>query len=309
MEREPRFRDVEENAVYRTLAYMEHVRSNRSRFRSNEYLAMFFIMVSGLVPLILGFWPAVPVAAVLGASIYFQAQARRQSEALGHFFQAERGVLKDLMMAGLPARDWSMALWARHVTIQQPYWILGFNVLLLVSCLGIAVWTTPFWIHDRMVPLVFSTIAFSYMFFIAWYNARLRYLPWTDLPSVVFQPKAYRLGYQYLRRIPLQIDQARVALLTQLWVLGIMAGAFGLGQLILMAEASGRLAGWRQSLSYTIVAFPPIWLGPGLFLGSLAGMFWGVRCERQAEDQLEKLDDEVGRLLELIRQRTESDEK
>lgn len=308
VKREPRFVDIEENAVYRTLAYVEHVRSRRTRLRSNEYFALFFVAVFGLVPLLLGFWAAAPVAAVLVGSIYFQARARQRSEALGHFFKADRGVLKDLMMAGLPAREWSIALWARHVTNQQPYWILGFNVLLLVSCLGGAVWATPFWIHDKMVPILFSAIAFSYMFFIAWYNARLRYLPWSELPSVVFQPKAYRLGYQYLKRIPLQIDQARVALLTQVWVFAIIAGAFGCGRLILMAEASGRLVGWRESLSYTIVAFPPIWLGPGLFFGSLAGMLWGVRCERRAEVQLEKLDEEVGRLLELIRQRTESDE-
>lgn len=307
-QREPLLAEIEENAVFRSIAAIEHANSRTLKLRFNESVALIVASLCGLVPVILGFWRAAPVAVVLGGSIYYQARARQRSEALGRFLQANPGMMKDLMMAGLSVRDWSVAFWARHLVIQRPYWILAFNVLLLVAGLGVVMWWTPYWINDRMVPLLLSALAFSHMFFIAWYNARLRYLPWTDLPSVVFQPKAFRLGFRYLKRIPLQIDQARVAVLTQFWVLAVMGAGFAGGQLILMAEASGRLAGWRESMIYPIVTFPPIWLGPGLFLGSLAGIFWGARCERRAEALLEKLDLEVARLLELIRRRTESDE-
>lgn len=307
LNREPLFGGMEDNAVFRAVAYTEHARSRRSRLRANEYTALLFAALFGFVPLLLGFWPAAPLAALLVLAIYLQVRARERREALGHFFQRDQGLLKDLMLAGLPVREWSVAFWARHTVIQQPYWILGFNVALLVGFLGLVIWAAPFWVEDPWIPMLLCAVAFSHMFSIAWYNARLRYRPWVELPAVLFQPRAFRLSMRYLKRIPPQIDQARVAVITQFWVFAVMAAAYVGVQTIRHAEWAGRLAGWRETAAYDVLTFPPLWLGPGLFLGSVAGMLWGWRCQRRSEERLEKLDEEIGKLLELIRQRSEGD--
>lgn len=306
--REPRFEGLEDNAVYRAIACTEHVRVRRSLHRYNAAIALALFAAGIGVGIVFRFFPATLLLGLFAGAVYTQMQARPRLEAIAHFFHGPGPLAKDLAMAGLPIRDWSVAMWGRATVIQMVWFVLAFDTLLLVAVMGGAMRFMEVWSADPELSFLLCLGTFAHVLFIGWYHARLRYSPWVELPTVVFQPLVFRHALRWLRRIPPQIDQARMVLITQLWLFGLIGLVSGLEGLfdprrsVVPALRSALVSG---SEFVSIALFPPVWLAPGFLLGSLAGMLWGRRCRGRAQARLERLDLEMAKLLACLRERGE----
>lgn len=292
--REGRLEGLEHNVVFRSMMFGGRARRSMPRTESTISLLLMFlislILLSCFGPLF-----------ILIAFPLYRYFRKPQTQVIG-FFGFPEILLRELVDTRVPARDWTIALWGRSVSGRRGY--LGGSG----AAAGImAIWLLAVFAVGRpttgLQALVLATLLLFGGFVCGAGLGAFALLPHALLPSLQGRVRRFRrsteisnnpLGWLYSIALVIGAVIGGGVLVTAASFIGI-----GLGKTfpVLSTLATGLMDEFRARPWFT----PAVLLLVGSAGGAVFSFRRGERARREVEIRLSRLDEEVEKILGILR--------